>query len=120
MDTITGRAKEQTTPIAKTIVTGDSAQLITTSNRILTSPKEIKTLKGTTRSSTHVYERNNFKDKEVDEIHAAWFKEYLLKEQQINLEREARRMKQQEEMMKQQEALLNITKTLLENMKKSP
>ena len=53
MDTITGRAKEQTTPIAKTIVTGDSAQLTTTSNRILTSPKEIQTLKGTTRSSIH-------------------------------------------------------------------
>ena len=52
MDTITGRAKEQTTPIAKTIVTGDSTQLTTTSNRILTSPKEIQAIKGTTRSNT--------------------------------------------------------------------
>ena len=52
MDTITGRAKEQTTPIAQTIVTGDSAQVTMTSNRILTSSKEIQTLKGTTRLST--------------------------------------------------------------------
>ena len=53
MDTITGRAKEQTTPIAQTIVTGDSAQVTMTSDRILNSSKEIQTLKGTTRSSTH-------------------------------------------------------------------
>ena len=52
MDTITGRTKEQTTPIARTIVTGDTAQVTTTSNRILTSPKEIQSIKGTTRSNS--------------------------------------------------------------------
>ena len=52
MDTITGRGKEQTTPIAQTIVTADSDQVTTSSNRILTSPKEIQTIKGTARSKT--------------------------------------------------------------------
>ena len=52
IDTTTKRAKEQTTPIAQTIVTADSAQVTTSSNRILTSPKEIQTIKGTARSKT--------------------------------------------------------------------
>ena len=34
------------------IVTADSAQVTTSSNRILTSPKEIQTIKGTARSKT--------------------------------------------------------------------
>ena len=57
-----------------------------------------------------VTKEDNPKDQVGDEIHAAWLKEYLLKEQQLNIER-------QKETMKQQEALLNITRTLLQNMK---
>ena len=52
-DTITGRAKQQTTSIAQTIVSTDSAKVTTSSNRILTSPQEIQNNKSTTTPSIH-------------------------------------------------------------------
>ena len=82
--------------------------------------------------------KNNSKDQNVGEIQDAWFKEYLLREQQIKhdermklqeerikqqeerMKQQEERMRQQEETMRQQEALLNITQTLLKNMKQLP
>ena len=52
-DTITGRTKQQTTPIAHTIAVKDSAQATMSSNKFLTSPKELENEKRTTTTSTH-------------------------------------------------------------------